>query len=56
MEEIIYPEEYREKTQNKVLRISLYRQGIKNWETYLRNISDAKLFELIRQTIGKEGE
>ena len=34
---------------------SEYRQGIKNWEAYIRSISDAKLFELIYNTI-KVGE
>ena len=55
MEPIEYPEEKTTSTIERVLRISLYRQGIKNWEAYLRNISDAKLFELIYNTI-KEGE
>jgi len=55
MEPVEYPEEKTTNTAQRVLRISLYRQGIKNWEAYLRNISDAKLFELIYNTI-KEGE
>ena len=55
MEPIEYPEEKTLNTAQRVLRISLYRQGIKNWEAYIRTISDAKLFELIYNTI-KEGE
>ena len=55
MEPVAYPEEQVLDTEQSVLRISLYRQGIKNWEAYLRTISDAKLFELIYNTI-KEGE
>ena len=55
MEPIECPEEKTTSTIERVLRISLYRQGIKNWEAYIRSISDAKLFELIYNTI-KEGE
>ena len=55
MEPIECPEEKTTSTIERVLRISLYRQGIKNWEAYIRSISDAKLFELIYITI-KEGE
>ena len=55
MEAVEYPEEKTTNTAQRVLRISLYRQGIKNWEAYIRTISDAKLFELIYNTI-KEGE
>ena len=55
MEPVEYPEEKTTNTAQRVLRISLYRQGIKNWEAYIRTISDAKLFELIYNTI-KDGE
>ena len=55
MEPVEYPEEKTTKTAQRVLRISLYRQGIISWDAYIRSISDAKLFELIYNTI-KEGE
>ena len=55
MEPVEHTEEKTTNTAQRVLRISLYRQGIKNWEAYLRNISDAKRFELIYNTIN-EGE
>jgi len=55
MEPIEYPEEKTTSTIERVLRMSLYRQGIKSWDAYIRSISDAKLFELIYNTI-KEGE
>ena len=55
MEPVEYLEEKTTSTIERVLRISLYRQGIKNCDAYIRSISDAKLFELIYSTI-KEGE
>ena len=55
LEPVAYPEEHKLHSPQRILRISLYRQGIKNWEAYIRTISDAKLFELIYNTI-KEGE
>ena len=55
MEPVEYPEEKTLNIAEWMLRISLYRKGIKNWEAYIRSISDAKLFELIYNTI-KEGE
>ena len=55
MEEIIYPTEHKKATMERVLKMSLYRNGLRSWRIDLHKLTDEKLFKLLKDII-KEGE
>ena len=53
--QIVYPEEHRVNTMERVLKMSLYRNGLRSWRIDLHKLTDEKLFKLLQDII-KEGE
>ena len=55
MENITYPEEHKKNTMERVLKMSLYRNGLRSWRIDLHKLTDEQLFKLLKDIV-KEGE